>query len=150
MPTLYGLKFNQRLNGFNLLSIFTCLQLYRSMRAFVADTIYLAGEVLLHDKGLVLVPQVRHRVVLFPVTISSRAWCWCYDCSGTFSYTFFVVSNAACTVMIWTRDIGSTTGHLQYSSTLLSDVFPSIFSDWGHACSLMSDMHVDINQQLCS
>jgi hypothetical protein len=34
------------------------LQLYRSMRAFVADTIYLAGETLLQDKGLVLVPQV--------------------------------------------------------------------------------------------
>jgi hypothetical protein len=34
------------------------LQLYRSMRAFVADAIYLAGEVLLQDRGLVLVPQV--------------------------------------------------------------------------------------------
>ena len=39
------------------------LQLYRSMRAFAADTVYLAGEVLLQDRGLVLVPQVRQRVL---------------------------------------------------------------------------------------
>jgi hypothetical protein len=60
MPVLYGHNVNSQLFGFHLSSVFTCLQLYRSMRAFVADTIYLGGEVLLHDKGLVLVPQVTH------------------------------------------------------------------------------------------
>jgi hypothetical protein len=50
----------------------TLLQLYRSMRAFVADTIYLAGEVLLHDKGLVLVPQVTHNSLHFILIFSGK------------------------------------------------------------------------------
>jgi hypothetical protein len=65
-----------------VLFVLLCVQLYRSMRAFVADTIYLAGEVLLHDKGLVLVPQVRLvcYICYLCVTCVSHG-CYMHSCS---------------------------------------------------------------------